>query len=330
MKKVLTLIILLTTTIAILYGCTYQTENYVFGTYYSVKIEGKNANKIGREIDDLFKDIDVALSTNIIDSDVSKINRAKANQPIKVNDITASIFKLSKLLHEETDGAFNPATFPLTELWCFSPSTFTGYVSNIPTGTQIKSTLEYCDFNLFILDETTSSITKLHDKAKIDFGAIAKGYAADLAYALVKDQSSAIIDVGRTYKVLGEIRLYVAHPRGEDFVASATLSNQCVATSGDYERYYIVDDKRYHHIISTDGYPAGINDKAPIISATVIGDCAAICDALSTATMILGYEKSKIILEKYGYSALLLTENGYYTIGETLFEITDQTKTKLN
>ena len=139
-----------------------------------------------------------------------------------------------------------------------------------------------------------------------------------------------MLDIGRTYRVKDDISLFVANPREGDFVAKATLSNQSVATSGDYERYYIYNSKRYHHIIDRSGYPSGINENDPIISSTIVGDSATICDALSTATMILGYEESKPILEELGYSALLLTEKGYYTIGENLFEILDKTRQKLN
>lgn len=330
MKKTIFSMLILITLAFTLCGCTYSAENYIFGTYYSIEIEGNNAKNKGKEIDTLFKEIDNALSTNIIESDVSKINLSKANEPIKVSQITADIFKISKEMYLVTLGAFNPASFPLTELWCFSPSTYLGIANKIPTIEQIQEVKAYCDFDLFSLDENNLTITKSHDKAMLDFGAIAKGYAADRAYKVIEDQKSFVIDVGRTFRVKGEVSLMVANPREGDFVAKATLSSNSVATSGDYERYYIVDNKRYHHIIGKDGYPSGTFDNSPIISATIIGESATICDALSTATMVLGYDSSKPILEKLGYSALLLTEDGYYTIGENLFEIKDQSLTKLN
>ncbi len=330
MKKIILSILIVIISVVMLSGCTYKAEKYVFGTYYSIKIEGNSASKQGKKIDSLFEELDKTLSTSNTESDLSKVNSSKANQPTKVSSITVSLFKLSKELYKATNGAFNPALFPLTELWCFSPSTYVGGAKDIPSKIQIDATLPYCDFNLFILNEENLTITKKHDKAKLDFGAIAKGYATDLAYEQIKDQKNAVIDVGRTYRVKGSINLLVADPRGGDFVARATLCDKSVATSGDYERYYVVNNKRYHHIISFDGYPSGTFETTPIISATVIGESATVCDALSTASMVLGYEKSKTIIEKYGYSALLLTENGYYSIGENLFEITDKTRTKLS
>ena len=328
MKRILLPLLTLIFVALSLTGCVKSAENYVFGTYYSIEVEGKNAWKQVNAIEETLKEIESKVSTNVVESDVNKINNAKANEPILVSEITASLFRLSKDLYTATQGAFNPAIFPLTELWGFAPSNYVGIASNIPLQEEIDALLQLCDLDLFTLED--NQITKAHDDAKLDFGAIAKGYGADRGYEIVKNSKKAIIDVGRTFKVKGEISLMVADPRNSNFVATATLFNQSVATSGDYERYYFVDGKRYHHIIGKDGYPSGSNESSPIISATIIGESATICDALSTATLVLGYEQSKSIIENFGYSALLITETGYYLIGENVFDVIDQTRTKLN
>ena len=328
MKRILLPLLTLIFVALSLTGCVKSAENYVFGTYYSIEVEGKNAWKQVNAIEETLKEIESKVSTNVVESDVNKINNAKANEPILVSEITASLFRLSKDLYTATQGAFNPAIFPLTELWGFAPSNYVGIASNIPLQEEIDALLPLCDLDLFTLED--NQITKAHDDAKLDFGAIAKGYGADRGYEIVKNSKKAVIDVGRTFKVKGEISLMVADPRNSNFVATATLFNQSVATSGDYERYYFVDGKRYHHIIGKDGYPSGSNESSPIISATIIGESATICDALSTATLVLGYEQSKSIIENFGYSALLITETGYYLIGENVFDVIDQTRTKLN
>jgi len=328
MKKILLSILMLLLIILPLAGCTKSTENYAFGTYYSIEIEGKNAGKQINEIEILLKDLESKVSTSIIESDVNKINSAKANTPIVVSNLTATLFNLSKDLYAKTKGAFNPATFPLTELWCFAPSNYIGVANRIPSQEEINALLPLCDFNLFSLEGNV--IIKGLDNAKLDFGGIAKGYAADCAYEVIKNSNKAVLDIGRTFRVKGDITLMVADPRSNDFVAKATLFDQSVATSGDYERYYFVNGKRYHHIIGRDGYPSGTNESSPIISATIVGESATVCDALSTATLVLGYEESRPIIEEFGYSALLLTENGYYVIGENIFDVIDQSRAKLN
>ncbi|MBO5776105.1 MAG: FAD:protein FMN transferase [Clostridia bacterium] len=330
MKKSLPLVLNLTLLLLVVSGCNYRAENYVFGTYYSVQIKGEQSNKNGKAIDEMFIELDNALSTSKEESDVYKINSAKAGESIPVSNYTIELFQTSKELYDLSNGAFNVASFPLTELWKFSPLTYTGIATEIPSKGQIDSILPYCSPDLFVIDDNAKTITKLHDNAKLDFGAIAKGFAADKAKSLITKADDAIIDVGRTFCVIGSIDLMVASPRNNDYVAQATLSNQSVATSGDYERYYVVNNQRYHHILAKNGYPANIFEEDPIQSVTIIGESATIADALSTTVFILGYEQSLQILSHYNYSALIITAKGYYTVGETVFEINDKNLTKLN
>lgn len=330
MKKIIPLFLIITLSVLMLCGCTYRAENYVFGTYYSIKIEGYGSQKIGKSIDSLFIELDNALSTSKADSDLYLINNATENQPIIVSKHTIELFKISKEIYDLSNGAFNPASFPLTELWKFSPSTYVGVANSIPSNEEIDAILPYCGLEQFVLDEQNQTITKLNANAKLDFGAIAKGYAADKAYEVASDSKKSVIDVGRTFKIKDSINLLIASPRGNDYVASATLNNQAVATSGDYERFYMVNDKRYHHIIDKNGYPAGIFQDDPVHSVTIVGESATIADALSTAVFVLGYENSISLLSHYDCSALIITENGYYTVGDTSFEINDHSLEKLN
>ena len=330
MKKILPFILIFILSALLISGCNHVVENQAFGTYFSIKINGKEATSKGKYVEGLILEMDSLLSTSNPNSDVSKINNSKANVPIKVSGVTASVFRLSKELYKETNGAYNPAVFPLVELWNFAPTNFVGIEKSIPTQQEIENTLELCSLDYFILNENNSTITKTKEGAKLDFGAITKGYAAESAYTILEHLDSATIDIGRTIKSVGEINVMVANPRKGDFVAKATINNKCIATSGDYERYYEIDGKRYHHIIGLDGYPAGTKDKHPIISATIIGDNGSLCDAFSTAAMVLGYNGIKPIIEKNGYSALLLTELGYYIVGNNDFTIIDETRTKLN
>ncbi len=302
-------------------GCAAESgEKIVFGTYYNVKIQGNGANSALKEIDALLVEIENQVSTNIATSDVSKINIAPVGQAITVGVHTAFLFKKSAELYQTTQQAFNAAIFPLVELWKFSPGTFRHIAESIPSAADISQTLEYCAMENFHFDEQQSTITKLHAQAKLDFGGIAKGYAVDKALELCNGKKQAIVNIGGNIAAFGDNkRIGMTHPRDTSTLFGViNLNNAAIATSGDYERYYIFEEQRYNHIIAKDGYPTGINNN-DIISASVIGESALICDALSTSVMILGMQWAEV-LPQWGYSVIIVTENSYKIIGDLSFE----------
>ena len=252
--------------------------------------------------------------------DIGKINAAPKGEPVKVGETTFALLELAFEISEKSGGAFNPAAFPLTELWRFSPSNYIGAASSIPDPEDIAEALNVSSVSLFRLDKTALTVTKLVDGAALDAGAIGKGFAADRLFEIIG--GSGIVDAGGTFRVSEPVKMYIQNPRGSDYVAEATLSNIAVATSGDYQRYYFVDGKRIHHILAPDGYPAGYFSEDPVVSVTVTGGSAAVCDALSTALMVTGYSPEAAELTAYyECQALLFTETGYYEIGDSPFEV---------
>ncbi len=295
-------------------------EKIIFGTYYNVKMTGNGGNATLKAIDKLLTEIENQVSTNIPESDVSKINAVAAGQAIKVGIHTAYLFKKSAELYQTTEKAFNAAIFPLVKLWKFSPDTFIGTAAALPNAQSIADTLAFCGMEQFSYSEEKSSITKLHADAKLDFGGIAKGYAVDKALELCADKKQAIVNIGGNIATFGDDkRIGITHPRDiATLFGVVAMKNVAIATSGDYERYYIFDNIRYNHIIAKDGYPTGINNN-DIISASVIGESALMCDALSTSVMILGAQWAEV-LPQWGYSVIIVTQNSYKIIGEVDFE----------
>lgn len=287
------------------------------GSYYSVEYSGKNVDD---EIKEFMSKADSDFSATGT-GDIGRINAAPAGEAVSVSETTFALLKLAFEISEKSGGAFNPAAFPLTELWRFSPSNFIGAASSIPSPEDIAEALKLSSVSLFRLDESDHTVTKLVDGAALDAGAIGKGFAADRLFELIG--GSGIVDAGATFRVSEPVKMYIQNPRGSDYVAEATLSNVAVATSGDYQRYYFVDGKRIHHILAPDGYPAGYFSEDPVVSVTVTGESAAVCDALSTALMVIGYAPEAVELTNY-YScqAILFTETGYYEIGDSPFEVT--------
>ncbi|HHT83609.1 MAG: FAD:protein FMN transferase [Christensenellales bacterium] len=307
-----------------LVGCSaYSGEQLVFGTFYSVKLKGTSAASDLKKIHKLLAEIEAQLSTNIDSSDVYKINNSQAGEPIAVSHHTITMFKKALELYEFTDYAFNAAIFPLVRLWKFSPDTFTQTADKIPSPAEIENCLSYCVMGNFALDEANMTITKLHPNAMLDFGGIAKGYAVDKAKELSKNNKDILIDIGGNITTKGGVkRIGLTHPRNTaKLFGVINLKDLSIATSGDYERFYIHNGVRYNHIIAKDGYPTGINNN-DIISVSVIGESAMMCDALSTAVMIQGSEWASSVLPDIGYSCIIITKEHYQIIGDIDFEST--------
>ena len=165
-------------------------------------------------------------------------------------------------------------------------------------------------------NESVSSIY-IGDKCTLDLGAVGKGIACDVVQDYLKKQkevSGAVIAVGGSILLYGskadgsDWNVAVQNPRGQDGEAMGVLSlsgTTNVSTSGDYEKYFMQDGKRYHHILDpSTGYPAD----SGLISVTIVSDSGLLSDGLSTACFVLGKEKGEKLLETYGAEGVFIDQ----------------------
>ena len=175
-------------------------------------------------------------------------------------------------------------------------------------------------------DESVSSIY-IEDQCTLDLGAVGKGIACDVAQNYLKQQkevSGAVIAVGGSILLYGSKadgtnwNVAVQNPRGKDGEAMGVLSlsgTTNVSTSGDYEKYFVQNGKRYHHILDpSTGYPA----ESSLISVTVVSDNGLLSDGLSTACFVLGKEKGQKLLETYGAEGIFIDQNKKVTVTKGL------------
>lgn len=175
-------------------------------------------------------------------------------------------------------------------------------------------------------DEGVSSIY-IEDKCTIDLGAVGKGIACDVVQDYLKKQkevSGAVVAVGGSILLYGsksdgtDWNVAVQDPRGQDGEAMGVLSlagTTNVSTSGDYEKYFMQDGKRYHHILDpSTGYPA----ESGLISVTVVSESGLLSDGLSTACFVLGKEKGEKLLESYGAEGIFIDQNKKVTVTKGL------------
>lgn len=175
-------------------------------------------------------------------------------------------------------------------------------------------------------NESVSSIY-IGDKCTLDLGAVGKGIACDVVQDYLKKQkevSGAVIAVGGSILLYGskadgsDWNVAVQNPRGQDGEAMGVLSlsgTTNVSTSGDYEKYFVQDGKRYHHILDpSTGYPAD----SGLISVTIVSDSGLLSDGLSTACFVLGKEKGEKLLETYGAEGVFIDQNKKVTVTKGL------------
>ena len=175
-------------------------------------------------------------------------------------------------------------------------------------------------------NESVSSIY-IGDKCTLDLGAVGKGIACDVVQDYLKQQkevSGAVIAVGGSILLYGSKvdgtnwNVAVQNPRGKDGEAMGVLSlsgTTNVSTSGDYEKYFMQNGKRYHHILDpSTGYPA----ESSLISVTVVSDNGLLSDGLSTACFVLGKEKGQKLLETYGAEGIFIDQNKKVTVTKGL------------
>jgi thiamine biosynthesis lipoprotein len=216
------------------------------------------------------------------------------NKPIRDPEIV-EVAQKALAVARQSDGALDITVYPLVRLWGF----FGKQGPRLPSEREIKECLKHVGYKYVAVQN--GEVRKLRPDIQIDLGAVAKGYAVDEAAKILKQAKirSALVDFGGDIYAIGEIRnrpwtVGIRNPRGEGEVGGFEISDLSTATSGDYERFFEKDGVRYHHILDPKtGYPS-----RGLISATVISADATLADAWSTATFVLGKEKSLALAEK--------------------------------
>ncbi|MBL4847398.1 MAG: FAD:protein FMN transferase [Planctomycetes bacterium] len=228
-------------------------------------------------------------------SPLNRLNDAAGKGPHPMTKEELRLIGRSLEIGRLTEGAFDVTFAGVGKLWNFKKTP-----PKVPTKDEIKVALARVDYRKVQLDLEAGKAT-LPKGMRIGLGGIAKGYGVDRAMAVLMKRGirHAVVNAGGDLKALGKKRgkaweIAIKHPRDrERVIAVLPVSNVCVVTSGDYERFYLHEGKRYHHILDPrTGYPS-----TGCMSATVTAPDAAFADALATAMCVLGPKKGLEILE---------------------------------
>lgn len=278
---------------------------------------GPNASKA---IDEAFKRVDEIeniASSSIDTSDVSKINEAAGKEYVKVHPEIVKIIKTSIEYSKISNGAFDITVSPLIKLWGIGTDQ-----ERVPADSEIKDKLGLVGYKNISINESDNSVKLMKAGMAIDLGGVAKGFTADEIVKVFKKYgvNSAIINLGgSSIYTLGvkpdktQWSVAIQNPRkekNEGNIGIVKLDQGALSTSGDYQRFFIKDGKRYHHILNPfTGYPAD----AGVMSDTIridssIPDCNMLADILTKVTFVSGVEKGmKIIDNIEGISCMAVT-----------------------
>lgn len=246
------------------------------------------------------------LATSWRDSPLTRMNARAGSGPAPIDPELARLIGRGLAVGELTEGAFDITFAGVGRLWDFKADP-----PVLPSAAELADALATVDYRAVELDLEAGTIA-LPTGARIGLGGIAKGYGVDRAMAVLLEHGieHGLVNAGGDLKLLGRNdgepwRVAVRHPRRPDTVlAMVPLSNTCMVTSGDYERFFEHAGVRYHHILDPrTGYPA-----TGAMSATVIAPDAAFADALATACAVLPTDASLALVESLERVECLLVD----------------------
>ena len=286
----------------------------LMGSRFDITIVAADEAQAEKHIDEVIAEmsrIEELISDWKPSSQISEVNRNAGIKPVKVDKEVFDLTKRAIYLSKITDGAFDISYAAMDRIWQFD-----GSMKQMPTPNEIKNSVVKVGYQNIELDSIKSTIFLKKVGMKIGFGATGKGYAADKGRELmeVKGIKAGIVNAAGDMTTWGTKpngkpwNVGIANPFDEEkYLAIVPLKRQAVTTSGSYEKYVEFNGKRYAHIINpVTGYPA-----TGLISVTVIGENAELCNGFSTSMMVLGKVKGLELIKKFPtYSCVMVTDDG--------------------
>lgn len=294
----------------------------LMGSRFDITISAKSVTEAETYIDSAI--IEIERIENVIsewreETLVSEINRNAGIKPVKV---TAELYGLTERalqFSKMTDGAFDISFASMDKIWKYD-----GSMTAVPSEEAVKKSVQKVGYKNIILDKKNSTIFLKLPGMKIGFGSIGKGYAADKTKELMisKGVPAGIINASGDMNTWGkqpdgkEWTVGITNPMNQNKVfATFPLSGNAVVTSGDYEKFVVLEGKKYSHIIDPrTGYPA-----RGISSVTVFASSAELANGFSTSIMVMGKEAGLNLINQIpGMSCVIVDENGHISYSDTI------------
>lgn len=297
----------------------FDTATQIIGYADSEEEFAKQADLLNQELIRYHKLYDIySVATGI--NNLKTINMNAGKEPVKVDPEIIDLLKFSIDLYKKTDGEINIAMGSVLKIWhnyrtsgINDPAT-----AALPSMESLQKASEHCDINDIIIDEEASTVYLADPEMSLDVGSIGKGYAVQKVaeYAKELGYNNLVINCGGNVITIGPKAdnsnwiFGIQNPDLEaenDLLKRVSITDKCLVTSGDYQRYYVVDGVEYCHIID----PDTLMPAEYFSAVSIITDDSGLADALSTALFNMPYEDGlKLINSIDNAEAIWVYEDG--------------------
>jgi len=288
-----------------------QTQEFALGTIINQQVYGADAQKATKEVSARIKELDALWTINKPGGDINKLNSKAGQGYVKLRPETIDLLMKARRISDLSDGAaFDITVAPLVKAWGIGTDHPKVLADDV-----VRQLVELVNYQDVQVDEAANSASLAKAGQMVDLGGIAKGYIGDLVVDIYKKNgiTSAFANLGGNVVVLGgkpdgsAWKVGIQNPRSEngEIVGVVDVIDKAVVTSGDYQRYFVKNGKRYCHIIDPKtGYPAD----SGLMSVTVIADSSTDADGMSKA-YVLGLQKGLDLVKRYGQAEAIFITN---------------------
>lgn len=300
----------------------YSRKLKLMGVSFEVAAVAEDSLKASKAVDAAIKEvirIERLISSWDAQSQTSAINQMAGIQPVKVSLELFALIRRSLKISQLTHGAFDISFASLDKIWHFDGSMIT-----LPTEEAIANSVAKVGYHNIILNEQDTTIFLKLPGMKIGFGAIGKGYAANQAKKVMVHLGIAdgLVDAGGDLLCWGyqengnPWQVGIADPNDKNKIFSwLPVQDMAVVTSGDYEKFAMIDGKRFAHIIDPrTGYPV-----QGIKSVTIVCPDAELADGLATSVFVMGEKEGlHLINQLKGIECLIVNSQNEFITSENL------------
>lgn len=291
----------------------FRRQQRLMGNSFEITVVGENEQWANKKIDIAIEEIqriEKLLTTFAEGSQTNQINRAAGIAPVAVDQEVFDLIKRSIRISEITDGAFDLSYGSIDKsLWNFDRQ-----MTSLPDPEKARSMVRLINFRNILLDESQCTVLLKEKGMRIGFGGIGKGYAAEMAKRLLIAEGvrSGIVNASGDLTAWGHQAngkpwtIGIANPDNANLPFSyLNISNWAIATSGNYEKYVMIDGKKYSHTINPKtGLPV-----TGIKSVTILSPNAEIADAMATPVTIMGIKAGINLINQINHLECIIIDD---------------------